>query len=106
MDKTPVKERKKVLPRLTPPVDAYFMGRLLIESACCKDPDIQHAALLVDSKDRPIAFGTNYIPRDYNNQSVNWDLEERMRTMISAEEAVIARALRQASDPFLAATLY
>lgn len=105
-----VEKIKRVSSRQTPSTDSYFMGRLIIEAACCKDPEYQHAVLIVDSKDRAIAFGTNYIPTDYQRTVANWIPKERQRSLIVAEEVAVDRAVRLVSptdvNPFISATMY
>ena len=71
--------------------DSYFMGKLLIESACCRDPEVQKAALIIQ-KGWPLAFGVNYIVREYIGTACSWS--ERDYALYSAEEMALDEALK------------
>ena len=103
-------EKKKVSPRQSPPADSYFMGRLLIESAICKDPYVQHAALIVDGRDRQLGFGVNHVAKELYTVAADWDENNPLRVMTCAEDVAIARArhyLAQVQyDAFVSTTMY
>lgn len=85
--------------------DSYFMGRLLIESACCRDPEVQKAALIV-SKGSVLSFGVNYIVREYVGTACSWN--ERGHALYTAEDMALDEALRQVgtSHTLMATTMY
>jgi len=90
------KKKPKVLPKLTPPKESYIMGRLFIEAAVCKDPDVQHAAFVVNNvTDEVIGFGVNYIPTDYQHKNPSWEHGNKVIRMVFAEEAALDRALKR-----------
>ena len=91
---------RKIQGKLTPPKDDYFMGKLLMDAAICRDPNIQQAALIIDSKERFVTFGVNHYPSmDYNLDKFTWSLSHRELAMVTAEEAAIYSALKRYSTP-------
>jgi deoxycytidylate deaminase len=106
---------RKVLPKITPQKDDFFMGVLMIASAMCKDPTGQQASILVDRKDRWVAFGINFLTQPDTYQQKNkfgWDERDRELALVTNVEAVIHRALKlyvpgtTALEPFDGHILY
>lgn len=105
---------RKIQPKITPLRDDYFMGILLVASAACKDPNGQQTALLVDSKDRWISVGINFIPPagPTGHKKLDWTPENRDVFMTSAIDSAMDRALKlyipgsTISEPFVGHTLY
>jgi len=108
-------KERKVLPKITPPRDDFFMGFLMVASAMCKDPTGQQAAVIVDRKDRWIAFGVNFLSQSDTFQSKNkfgWEEPDRELVLVTAVEAAIHRGLKlytpgsTSFEPFDNHTLY
>jgi len=76
--------------KLVPTEESYFMGKLLIEAAACRDPGIQRAALIVDKKD-VISFGYSSILTEYPTSAGSW--ADRDYAMYSAEDMALDKAI-------------
>ena len=110
------RESPRLQSKFTPPKDDFYMGLCFMFGAMCKDPAGQEAALLVDSNDRWMASGVNFIeqPDAYgvNKTKFGWELEDREAAMIHAVDAVLDRALKMyvvgasTLGPFHSHTLY
>ena len=72
--------------------DSYFMGKLLMESVACRDPEVQKAAIVVNAKGHVLSFGTNYIVREYVGTVCSW--QERDFALYDAEEMALDEALK------------
>jgi len=108
---TESKERKTQA-KITPPKEEYFMGLLFVFASMCKDPYGQEAALIVDSKDRPVTFGVNFLaqPEGYQSKKLTWNIDDRQLGMTTAAEAALERALKLYSpgicEPFTSHIMY
>ena len=104
---------KKINPRITPPKEDVFMGLIYMTAVLSKDPVTQQCALLVDSKDRWVSYGVNYIPKpEHGQQGYKWDEEGREVAMVPADVAAIDRGNKlyvpgvSYTDAFTSHTLY
>ncbi len=96
MSETTDNGMRKLQPKIIPPRDAYFMGKILVEAVMCRDPVEPKAALIIDHKDRRVGFGLNFIPKDYNvTKGYGWDEQSRELALVHAEEAAIDTALKR-----------
>lgn len=107
-------EPKKNLAILIPPKEDYLMGVLMVTSAACRDPFGPSSALIVDSKDRPIAAGINMLLNsEYSaTDKFSWDEVSRPYGIMTAVHAAIDRGLKayqpsaSSLDPFSGHTMY
>lgn len=93
--------------RLVPNEESFFMGRLIVESAMCRDPEVQKMAMIVSSSGDVLSHGYNSIVKDYTN-TATW--ADRDFALYQAEEQAIDRALRRFSPsdntPLTTCTMY
>jgi deoxycytidylate deaminase len=77
-----------MLIRQLPSAESYYMGMLYIGSAACKDPETQHAAILVDNDNVPLTpiMNSSLLKPAYN-KSQDWSKKEIQ--LITAEELVV-----------------
>lgn len=74
--------------RQTPGIESYYIGLLYLAAANCRDPDVQHSALIADTNNIPLTpIVCNYLVKPYFSYQKDWSKRELQ--MMTAEEAVI-----------------
>jgi dCMP deaminase len=58
--------------RLVPSWDDFYLAMAFFVSAKSKDPNVQHGAVIVDNKHRPVAIGINGVSKSAIDHEVDW----------------------------------
>ncbi len=64
--------KSKVLPRIVPARDDFYMGEAFLIASKSKDPNTQVGAVLISAKNKPISTGYNGPPSTMKDEEVNW----------------------------------
>ena len=99
------KEKKKVLPRVVPNRDDYYMGEAFIIASKAKDPRTQIGCRIVSANNDPISTGYNGPPKRINDNAIDWDRPAKYPYIIHAEDNAIKRAKKK-GEGLVGATVY
>ena len=76
---------KKVPPREVPSRDDFYMGMAFWYASKSKDPKTQIGAQIVSVDNRPLGWGYNGPPKQFNDNTLNWDRPDKYDYIEHAE---------------------
>ena len=94
--------KKKVPPRIVPSRDDYYMGEAFWIAAKSKDPKTQIGSVIVSSNNVPLGTGYNGLPRDIDDNAIDWDRPAKYDYVIHSE----INAINYSSGSLRGATIY